>query len=483
MKGRCAVDPAAGDDVIEHYHVLDNGGTEIYNVVLNLSDISKGLNSYYGLQLLQHDKNKSDFMIFRKWGRVGGKIGGTKKEEFEDKDDAIADFEAVYLDKTGNEWEDRDSFKKKPGKFFPIEIDYSGLDKKKDRTTDFKSKLDPQVQGLVQLIFDIKIMEQSLAEMEIDLKKMPLGNLSKKHIESGYEVLRNIDAVLKDTALKDRPRASKLLALSNQFYTLIPHDFGTKDPTIIDSMDQLQTKMKLMEALIDIEIAATLMKEGGGEAESPLDSNYKKLKTGLIPCKPDSDDFKMAQTYMTNQKGHYKVELIDCFKVGREGESERFDTVKTMGTRRLLWHGSRVSNYVGILSQGLRIAPPEAPKSGYRFGKGIYFADLCDKSIGYCRGVGSDYILMMLVEVALGNVKELFADQYMEAALPGSNSTKAMGSVAPDKSADKTLENGCVVPLGKPVNTGVRSSCMHNEYIIYTLPQATIRYLLKIKCT
>jgi poly [ADP-ribose] polymerase len=36
--------------------------------------------------------------------------------------------------------------------------------------------------------------------------------------------------------------------------------------------------------------------------------------------------------------------------------------------RRLLWHGSRSTNFGGILSQGLRIAPPEAPVSGYMFG-------------------------------------------------------------------------------------------------------------------
>lgn len=30
----------------------------------------------------------------------------------------------------------------------------------------------------------------------------------------------------------------------------------------------------------------------------------------------------------------------------------------------------------GILSQGLRIAPPEAPVTGYMFGKGVYFADV-----------------------------------------------------------------------------------------------------------
>lgn len=34
-------------------------------------------------------------------------------------------------------------------------------------------------------------------------------------------------------------------------------------------------------------------------------------------------------------------------------------------TRTLLWHGSRLSNWVGILSKGLRVAPPEAPVTGY----------------------------------------------------------------------------------------------------------------------
>ena len=42
----------------------------------------------------------------------------------------------------------------------------------------------------------------------------------------------------------------------------------------------------------------------------------------------------------------------------------------------LLWHGSRLTNWVGILSKGLRIAPPEAPVTGYMFGKGVYFADM-----------------------------------------------------------------------------------------------------------
>lgn len=55
----------------------------------------------------------------------------------------------------------------------------------------------------------------------------------------------------------------------------------------------------------------------------------------------------------------------DIFEVQREGETGRFDPWKANHNRQLLWHGSRLTNWVGILSQGLRIAPPEAPKTGY----------------------------------------------------------------------------------------------------------------------
>jgi len=69
----------------------------------------------------------------------------------------------------------------------------------------------------------------------------------------------------------------------------------------------------------------------------------------------------------------------------------------------LLWHGSRLTNFVGILSQGLRIAPPEAPVSGYMFGKGVYFADMASKSANYCfTNHQNNTGILLLCEVALG---------------------------------------------------------------------------------
>jgi len=42
------------------------------------------------------------------------------------------------------------------------------------------------------MIFDIKMMERVLVEMEFDIKKMPLGKLTKKQIKDGYEVLKKL---------------------------------------------------------------------------------------------------------------------------------------------------------------------------------------------------------------------------------------------------------------------------------------------------
>jgi poly [ADP-ribose] polymerase len=101
----------------------------------------------------------------------------------------------------------------------------------------------------------------------------------------------------------------------------------------------------------------------------------------------------------------YKISQI--FRIARQGEKERFDSSPFAGTprdRRLLWHGSRCTNFGGILSQGLRIAPPEAPVSGYMFGKGIYLADMSSKSAGYCFShISNGHALLLLCEAELGD--------------------------------------------------------------------------------
>lgn len=53
-----------------------------------------------------------------------------------------------------------------------------------------KSKLSSKVQELVNFIYDKSLMEQSMAHVGYDVKRLPLGDLSDEAVRAGYEVLR-----------------------------------------------------------------------------------------------------------------------------------------------------------------------------------------------------------------------------------------------------------------------------------------------------
>ena len=78
-----------------------------------------------------------------------------------------------------------------------------------------------------------------------------------------------------------------------------------------------------------------------------------------------------------------------------------------------------------FLSQGLRIAPPEAPVTGYMFGKGVYFADMVSKSANYCCTTRTNNTgLLLLCDVALGDMYERTQADYIEKLPKGKHSTK-----------------------------------------------------------
>jgi len=214
-----------------------------------------------------------------------------------------------------------------------------------------------------------------------------------------------------------------------------------------------------------------------------VDANYKKLKCDIQPVPKSSADYKMVETFINNTGDRWNAEILSMFYLEREGEKERYIGDK-VGNKFLLWHGSRLTNYVGILSQGLRIAPPEAPCTGYRVGKGIYLADMFDKSAGYCFSYGSNGVFcIMLIEGAMGKPRELdHDDNYAHNNLGGKDSTLARGRNAPPASSYQKFEKDITVPLGKPTQTKhTNTSFSHNEYVLYDVKQARLRFLIWMK--
>ncbi|XP_048213481.1 poly [ADP-ribose] polymerase 1 [Perognathus longimembris pacificus] len=480
LKGGAAVDPDSG---LEHSaHVLEKGG-KVFSATLGLVDIVKGTNSYYKLQLLEGDK-ENRYWIFRSWGRVGTVIGSNKLEQMPSKEDAVEHFMKLYEEKTGNAWHSK-NFTKYPKKFYPLEIDY-GQDeeavKKLAVSPGTKSKLPKAVQELVGMIFDVESMKKAMVEYEIDLQKMPLGKLSKRQIQAAYSILSEVQQ-----AVSQGSNSSQILDLSNRFYTLIPHDFGMKKPPLLNNTDSVQAKVEMLDNLLDIEVAYSLLRGGSDDgSKDPIDVNYEKLKTDIQVVDKDSEEAEIIRKYVKNTHATthnaYDLEVVDIFRIEREGESQRYKPFRQLHNRRLLWHGSRTTNFAGILSQGLRIAPPEAPVTGYMFGKGIYFADMVSKSANYCHTSQGDPIgLILLGEVALGNMYELKHASHISKLPKGKHSVKGLGKTTPDPSASVTLD-GVEVPLGPGVSSGVSDTCLlYNEYIVYDIAQVNLKYLLKLK--
>lgn len=484
VKGRSAVHEASS--LQDTGHILEDG-TSIYNTTLNMSDLSSGINSYYILQIIEEDKG-SDCYVFRKWGRVGNeKIGGSKLEEMS-KSDAIQHFKRLFFEKTGNSWEtweQKKNFQKQPGRFYPLDIDY-GVDKKpttKRNLNDSNSKLAPPLMELMKILFNVETYRAAMMEFEINMSEMPLGKLSKTNIQKGFEALTEIQNLLSGTNYDPTVKETLLVDASNRFFTVIP----SIHPHVIKDEDDFKLKIKMLEALQDIEIASRLVGFDIDSDES-LDEKYKKLKCDISPLPRQSEDYRVIEKYLqsTHAPTHkdWVLEVEEVFSLEREGEFDKFKPFREkLKNRMLLWHGSRLTNFVGILSQGLRIAPPEAPATGYMFGKGIYFADMVSKSAQYCFTDRKNPVgFMLLSEVALGEVYELKAAKYMDKPPKGKHSTKGLGKTVPDRSDFVNWRDEVVVPCGKPVTSRVKNSeLLYNEYIVYDAAQVKLQFLVKVR--
>ncbi|KAK4338120.1 hypothetical protein RND71_042607 [Anisodus tanguticus] len=527
-KGAAILDLYLPDDIKTRYHVLQQGN-EIYDATLNQTNVGNNNNKFYIIQVLEND-NGGNFLVYIRWGRVGAK-GGTKiNGPYMSPDDAISEFESKFYEKTNNYWSNRKDFVCQPKHYSWLEMDYDDNGKESSGT--------------------MLTSCHSIAQLESDAEGF----------HKGYDVLKRISDVI------GQSNRTLLEDLSSKFYTVIPHDFGFKKMRefVIDTPQKLKRKIEMVEALAEIEVATKLLDDNTKIQEDPLYYQYEQLRCELVPVEVGSQEFLMCvdqhdkyehcefylfiwsmeitpshiKNYMknTHAKTHsgYAVDVVQIFRASRDGETERYQKFSDTSNRMLLWHGSRLTNWAGILSQGLRIAPPEAPSTGYMFGKGVYFADMFSKSANYCYAAKDGVLL--LCEVALGDMNELLsancnADKlplgklrfhsshtyYVIAQMVNSKcnkkekkrtvvcryretclelekndsweyhdswycSTKGVGATAPDFEKAQILEDGVIVPLGNPKEQPKhKGSLLYNEYIVYNVEQIRMRYVIQVE--
>ena len=517
---RAPVDPSC--PIAEKCHVYETG-KDTFDILLNQTNIAKNNNKYYIIQLLASDATPTEYYCWNRWGRVG------EERNYQNAlrgpmplDAAYDDFCKKFRDKTKNDWTERHKFQTYPDKYTLLERDYgNAIPVAESSQSTAPSKLDKSTKSFIELITDSRRIEQDVREIGFNSDQLPLGKLQKTTISKAYSILKQLSAIIESSspaahdeisplsrsALKSTQGKSgrgvahngDVVALSNAFYSLIPHisrseSGGTRARLqIIGNRHDLMREMKIVDALANVQLASRILNATSFSAEPlvhPLDYKYAQFKTRLEPLSQASEAFKLLEKMLklTHAPTHdsYDLSIVSAFEVEREGEAQAFHDV---GNRRLLWHGSRISNWAGILSGGLRIAPPEAPVTGYMFGKGLYFADMVSKATNYCHATEESPIgVAVLCEVAMGQCYERLQAEYegpKKCAKLGKHSTWARGKTTPDPSQETFFpgDSGLKVHVGAPVPAGGvdKSSLLYNEYIVYDPRQVRQRFVLQLK--
>ena len=152
-----AVDPESQLDQNAHaevYHELDkiSGERRFYTASFMKTDVSKGQNSYYKLQVI---KVLNDWHIFKAWGRLGAEQGGTitrgklgegPHKTTMTKSEAIEEFEKKFEDLGGYPFGTPESEmigNVRPGRYVYVTIDHGHDDDKVRQMLEGKCGIEP----------------------------------------------------------------------------------------------------------------------------------------------------------------------------------------------------------------------------------------------------------------------------------------------------------------------------------------------------
>ena len=323
--------------------------------------------------------------------------------------------------------------------------------------------------------------------------KCPLGQLTNEQVDKGRVCLEEARKLIGATK-----NDKKLLDLTNQFYSLIPHNLGAgargqMTHLLIDSVDKINNLDYELDTLLDAKaIGATL-------TSNSVYDQYKSLDTEFSFIEPGGPRFswlnKLIQdTRASNHRGLGKIILLNAWDIQRNNEREGFlkrakeiapqcgrqvipDQMRIVRDRTdvydktlfekanviPLFHGTRAQNITGILKQGMLIRPSGVVITGAMYGSAIYKSSSSSKSINYTNIKSSywaqgsdDRAFLFLSDCALGN-------QYI-----------ARGS------GQYTLRS--IAPCHSVWAKGGQSGVINDEMMLYRTDQHNLRYLLEFTC-
>ena len=377
---------------------------------------------------------------------------------------------------------------------------------------------DNNVQELLKIFTDSSIYFKAIRDNGINTEFFNFSMLNKELLKKAREYIIEIYNKLNELKDLTNPKnrlnednkkreekinnitkiSNDIMILSSRYYELIPKEkYKNSFIQPFGTINEVQQEILMLDNLSYVERAVNILLGAQSKSKeiNPLDYVYNSLQTKFNLIKNNTSEYDTIVKYIHNSSP--KTKVINIFSVNRKGEKEKMKKWKKLNNHYLLFHGTKIFNYIGIFSNGLKIAPPEAPSTGYLFGKGIYLADVFTKSINYCdtfynKDNKKSYSYILLCEGALGKMYECKINEFKDLSLSifneEYNSLKGLSYQGPDLSKSFICNNGIVIPLGEIIPYVDRNNIDNfnqrvemPEYIIYDTSQVRIRYIIQVE--
>ncbi|KAJ3018291.1 hypothetical protein HKX48_002982 [Thoreauomyces humboldtii] len=506
----CKLDPYIGLTSLTAEVVFDEEHDTPYDVMMTKTDLSRGhhgSNSFYKMQLA-HDRLRNSYVLLTRFGGLG-EDGMHQRTPFPTAQEAILEFTKIFKTKSGNVWDPTpagaESYERKPGRYWSVSkkirdhvpVPTPAFNHLKDGSP--RPVQAQAVTDFFRLVSDLPALETAVHDSHLDLE---IGNVDRKTVQAANAILKEIKERLEEKGVLDlapipdvkalKSMNETLVKLSSQYYSIMPST-GDRHCGLrpITNRFQLTREMQRLADLQYVDSASMLLLAAHSKKDTVHPTDYL---VDAVRCEfrhvndREGDEFQIVEEYLHDTRESSKHEIVHLFAVKKDGEHERFQPFEKEPTK-LLWHGSRSSNFLGILHQGLRITPCAA--NGSMFGRGLYFGSMFAKSISYAVSPAQfpSYSCLLLCDVAVGEKpNELEQSQNMDKAPGESICTIGLGMTGPSRSL--SYPDGVVVPQG-PVQEHVlrkdssghpiRRSLRYDEYIVYDAAQVRIRYVVLVR--
>lgn len=448
--------------------------------VLQVTDIKTNRNKYYAVELhAAETKGPFRFRVFTHYGRTDDletnpNAGQKECRYFASAAEAQREYQTIYSEKTSA----RKGYREVALAASRIgstlargqaagEIDAKTVQKIEvaepaEPAASKAPPLDASIERLVRYLYaeaTEALTTTVAAKITAHGIETPLGVLTVGQIEKGEAILQELYALFQKGS-RDRERMTRL---SGEFYTTIPHRIGRSRTAVaaavIDSMEDFEQKQETLQLMKDM--LHVNGDRGSVLFHDDLRAKYDALKCEVLPIARGSKEFAAIEEHVVKSQVRARnIRVKNAFALRRGGEWDAFRA--EVDNQRLLFHGSRIKNWVGILSRGL-VLPKIAVSMGVSrtdagwLGNGIYFGDAACTSAFYTSAGREGTRFMALARVALGRMKDYTKITY--------------GLTAPPAGY-----HSC---HGVRARSGVHSDFADDEYVVYDARQQRLEYLVE----